>query len=169
MVTKYTLHKCLQIGAIIYLAVAAAFGDDLSTTTKELNLDVMTISVKHNNLSNIEDPRIPLLEINDLLQIRSIRPWFVTVEDVDPATRGHFTEWNGTSYCSRKLKYPLNVSASREVTLPIGGIIHTGTDTNATGNNFNVTFRQRTSWDDEPLQEGSVYRIMVTFKVNPVI
>ena len=169
MVTKYTVHKCLLISAIIYLAVAAAFGEDLSTTVKELNLDVITISVKHNNLSNIEDPRIPLLEINDLLQIRSIRPWFVTVEDVDPATRGHFTEWNGTSYCSRKLKYPLNVSASREVTLPDGGIIYTETDTNTTGKNFNVTFRQRTSWEDEPLQEGSMYRIMVTFKVNPVI
>jgi hypothetical protein len=169
VVTKYILHKCLLIGAIIYLAVAAAFGDDLSTTAKELKLDVMTISFKHNNLNNIADPRIPLLEINDLFQIRSIRPWFVTVEDVDPATRGYFTEWNGTSYCSRRLLYPLNVSASREVTLPYGGIIHTGTDTNVTGNNFNVTFRQRTSWDDEPLQEGSVYRIMVTFKVNPVI
>ena len=169
MVDIYTLHKCLLIGAIIYLAVAAAFGENLSTTVKELNLNVMTISVKHNNLSNIEDPRTPLLEINDLLQIRSTGPWFVTVEDVDPATRGHFTEWNGTSYCSRKLKYPLNVSASREVTLPEGGIIHTGTDTNTTSKDFNVTFRQRTSWDDEPLQEGSVYRIMVTFKVNPVI
>ena len=169
MVTKYKLHKCILIGVIIYLVVAAAFGDDLSTTVKGLNLDVMTISVKHNNLSNIEDPRIPLLEINDLLQIRSIRPWFVTVEDVDPATRGHFTEWNGTSYCSRKLKYPLNVSASSDVTLPDGGIIHTGTDTTASGDIFNVIFRQRTSWDDEPLQEGSVYRIMVTFKVNPVI
>lgn len=169
MVTKYPLHKFLLMGAIIYLVVAAAFGEDLSTTVRELNLDVMTISVKHNNLSNIEDPRIPLLEINDLLQIRSIRPWFVTVEDVDPATRGHFTEWNGTSYCSRRLLYPLNVSASREVTLPKGGIIHTGTDTNTTRKNFNVTFRQRTSWDDEPLQEGSEYRIMVTFKVNPVI
>jgi hypothetical protein len=157
------------MSAIIYFAVAAGLGDDLSTAVKELKLDVMTISVKHNNLNNIEDPRIPLLEINDLLQIRSIRPWFVTVEDVDPATRGYFTEWNGTSYCSRRLLYPLNVSASREVTLPYGGIIHTGTDTNATGNNFNVTFRQRTSWDDEPLQEGSMYRIMVTFKVNPVI
>jgi hypothetical protein len=157
------------MSAIIYFAIAAALGDDLIPTVKELKLDVMTISVKHNNLNNIEDPRIPLLEINDLLQIRSIRPWFVTVEDVDPTTRGHFTEWNGTSYCSRRLLYPLNVSASREVTLPYGGIIHTGTDTNATGNNFNVTFRQRTSWDDEPLQEGSAYRIMVTFKVNPVI
>lgn len=169
MVNIYTLHKCLLIGAIIYLAVAAAFGEDLSTTVKELNLDVITISINHNNLSNIEDPRIPLLEINDLLQIRSISPWFVTVEDVDPATRGHFTEWNGTSYCSRRLLYPLNVSASREVTLPDGGIIYSGTDTNTTGDIFNVTFRQRTSWNDEPLQEGSMYRIMVTFKVNPVI
>ena len=169
MVTKHALHKCLLIGAIIYLAVAAAFGDDLSTTTKELKLDVMTISFKHNNLNNTADPRIPLLEINDLFQIRSIRPWFVTVEDVDPATRGYFTEWNGTSYCSRKLKYPLNVSASREVTLPKGGIIHNGSDTTATGNNFNVIFRQRTSRDDEPLQEGSVYRMMVTLKVTPVI
>jgi len=169
VITKYPLHKCLLMGAMIYLVVAAAFGEDLSTTVKELNLDVMTISVKHNNLSNIEDPRISLLEINDLLQIRSIGPWFVTVEDVDPATRGHFTEWNGTSYCSRRLLYPLNVSASREVTLPEGGIIHTGTDTNTTSKDFNVTFRQRTSWDDEPLQEGSGYRIMVTFKVNPVI
>jgi hypothetical protein len=157
------------MSAIIYFAVAAGLGDDLSTAVKELKLDVMTISVKHNNLSNIADPRIPLLEINDLVHIRTTRPWFVTVEDVDPATRGYFTEWNGTSYCSRRLLYPLNVSASREVTLPYGGIIHTGTDTNVTGNNFNVTFRQRTSWDDEPLQEGSVYRIMVTFKVNPVI
>ena len=169
MVNIYTLHKCLLIGAIIYLAVAAAFGEDLSTTVKELNLDVITISINHNNLSNIEDPRIPLLEINDLLQIRSISPWFVTVEDVDPATRGHFTEWNGTNYCSRRLLYPLNVSASREVTLPEGGIIHTGTDTNTTSKDFNVTFRQRTSWDDEPLQEGSMYRTIVTLRGTPVI
>ena len=157
------------MGAIIYLLVAAAFGEDLSTTVKELNLDVMTISVKHNNLSNIEDPRIPFLEINDSIYVIARVPWFVTAEDVDPATRGHFTEWNGTSYCSRRLLYPLNVSASREVTLPEGGIIHTGTDTNTTSKDFNVTFRQRSSWDDEPLQEGSVYRMNVTLRGTPLI
>ena len=169
MVNIYTLHNCLLIGAIIYLAVAAVFGENLSTTVKELNLNVVTISVKHNNLSNIEDPRIPFLEINDSIYVIARVPWFVTAEDVDPATRGHFTEWNGTSYCSRKLKYPLNVSASREVTLPKGGIILNGTDTTASGNMFNVTFRQRTSWDDEPLQEGSMYRTIVTLRGTPVI
>jgi hypothetical protein len=169
VITECELYKCLLIGAIIYLAAATTLGDDLSVTEKELNLDVMTISVKPNNFSNLEDPRIPFLEINDSIHVTARVPWFVIAEDVDPATGGHFTEWNGTSYCSRKLKYPLNVSASREVTLPDGGIIYSGTDTNTTGKKFNVTFRQRTSWDDEPLQEGSTYRIMVTFKVNPVI
>jgi len=169
VITECELHKCLLIGAIIYLAAATALGDDLSVTEKELNLDVMTISVKPNNFSNLEDPRISLLEINDSIRVTARVPWFVTAEDVDPATRGHFTEWNGTSYCSRKLKYPLNVSASREVTLPEGGIIHTGTDTNTTSKDFNVTFRQRTSWDDEPLQEGSMYRTIVTLRGTPVI
>jgi len=129
----------------------------------------MTISVKPNNFSNLEDPRIPFLEINDSIHVTARVPWFVTAEDVDPATRGHFTEWNGTSYCSRRLLYPLNVSASREVTLPKGGIILNGTDTTASGNVFNVTFRQRTSWDDEPLQEGSMYRMIVTLRGTPLI
>lgn len=157
------------MGAIIYLTAATALGDDLSTIVKELNLDVMTISVKPNNFSNLEDPRIPFLEINDSIHVRARGPWSLIVEDVDPATRGHFTEWNGTSYYSRRLKYPLNASASREVTLPNGGIILNGSNTTASGNIFNVTFRQRTSWDDEPLQEGSVYRMIVTLRVTPVI
>jgi hypothetical protein len=169
VITECELHKCLLIGAIIYLAAATALGDDLSVTEKELNLDVMTISFKPNNLSNLEDPRIPFLEINDSIHVTARVPWFVIAEDVDPATRGHFTEWNGTSYCSRRLFYPLNVSASREVTLPKGGIILNGTDTTASGNMFNVTFRQRTSWDDEPLQEGSMYRTIVTLRGTPVI
>jgi hypothetical protein len=169
VITECELYKCLLIGAIIYLAAATTLGDDLSVTEKELNLDVMTISVKPNNFSNLEDPRIPFLEINDSIHVTARVPWFVIAEDVDPATGGHFTEWNGTSYCSRRLLYPLNVSASREVTLPKGGIILNGTDTTASGNMFNVTFRQRTSWDDEPLQEGSMYRTIVTLRGTPVI
>ncbi|HWQ18645.1 MAG TPA: hypothetical protein VN455_02630, partial [Methanotrichaceae archaeon] len=89
----------------------------------------------------------------------------VMASDIDPDTRGHFTEWNGTSYHSRILKYPLNVSASKEVTLPKGGIIHIGSD--MIGDEFNVAFRQRTSWDDETLQEGHMYRIIVTFRLAP--
>jgi hypothetical protein len=157
------------MGAIIYFAAATALGDDLSVIVKELNLDVMTISVKPNNFSNLEDPQIPFLEINDSIQVRAREPWLLMAEDVDPATGGHFTEWNGTSYYSRRLLYPLNVSASRDVTLPKGGIILNGSNTTASGDIFNVTFRQRTSWDDEPLQEGSVYRITVTLRVTPMI
>jgi hypothetical protein len=169
MAAKYTLHKCFLIGAILYLTVAGTLGDDLGITEKELRLDIVTIYVKHSNISTIEDPQIPFFETNDLIQVRSTKPWLVIVKDIDPATKGHFTEWNGTSYLSRKLEYPLNVSASREVTLPEGGIIYNGPATTATGNSFNVIFKQRTSWMDQPLQEGSTYRIVVTIKANPLI
>ena len=53
------------------------------------------------------------------------------------------------------------------VTLPKGAIVKNGTETKALGNNINVTFRQRTSWDDEPLQGDYVYRIIATFRVYP--
>lgn len=171
---KYILHKCLLIGAIIYLAVAAALGNYLCITMipTQKNADNTTtlISVESpNNLGGVVDPLNSFLEINGTINVKAGEPWSLMVEDVDRVTKGHFTEWNGTSYRSRRLEYPLNVSASREVTLPKGAIIQTGTETNALGNNINVTFRQRTSWDDEPLQGYSVYRIIATFRVSPLI
>jgi hypothetical protein len=48
-------------------------------------------------------------------------------------------------------------------------MVQNGTETKALGNNINVTFRQRTSWDDEPLQGDSVYLIIATFRVYPLI
>lgn len=162
------------MGGIIYLTVAAALGNYLSITMipTQKNADNTTtiVSVESwNNLSGVVDPRNPFLKINGTINVKSNGPWLATVEDADPATRGYLAEWNGTSYRSKRLKYPLNVSASREVTLPKRAIIQTGTKTTASGNNFNVTFRQRTSWDDEPLKGDSVYRIIVTFRVNPLI
>jgi hypothetical protein len=162
------------MGAIIYLTVSAALGSYLSITMiptpKNADNTTTLISVESpNNFSGVVDPRNPFLEINGTINVKSGGPWIAMVEDVDPATRGHLTEWNGTSYRSRRLEYPLNVSASREVTLPKGAIIQTGTETKALGNNFNVTFRQRTSWNDEPLQGDSVYRIIATFRVSPLI
>ncbi|VVB64038.1 Uncharacterised protein [uncultured archaeon] len=77
------------------------------------------------------------------------------------------TEWTGAAYASRKLEAPLSVSAEREVALPPGGIIQTGT---AVGeHDIEVTLSQVVSQDDLPLEDGHVYRIELSFEGTPEV
>ncbi len=89
--------------------------------------------------------------------------WQVSVKDNNPATSGHMTEWTGSGYGSLKLAKPMRVRAAKEVTLPEGGVIQTGSKTTGHGQNINVTFIQEGTFADEPLPGGRVYRIVVTF------
>ncbi len=89
--------------------------------------------------------------------------WQVSVRDYNPVTSGHMTEWTWLGYRSLKLENPLRVKAANEVNLPEGGIIQTGSRTTGHGQNINVTFLQEGTFTDEPLPEGRVYRIVVTF------
>ena len=76
------------------------------------------------------------------------------------------TEWTGTDYISRKLKAPLSVSAYREVTLPEGGTIQTGTTIGE--HDIEVTLTQVVSQDDMPLEDSHVYRIVLSFEGSPM-
>ena len=93
--------------------------------------------------------------------------WKVTVKNADEVNDGHMTEWTGTGYASKKLQAPLKVSADREVTLPEGGTIQTGTTVGE--HDIEVTLTQVVSQDDLPLEDGHVYRIALSFEGSPAV
>ena len=102
----------------------------------------------------------------EVVNIKANTNWQVAVKDKDGVTTGHMTEWTGTDYISRKLKAPLSVSAYREVTLPEGGTIQTGTTIGE--HDIEVTLTQVVSQDDMPLEDGHVYRIVLSFEGSPM-
>ena len=89
--------------------------------------------------------------------------WQVTVNDDNPATSGHMTEWTGSGYGTLELTNPMRVKAAYEVALPEGGLIQTGDKTKGQGQDINVAFIQEGTFADEPLSEGHVYRMVITF------
>jgi hypothetical protein len=101
-----------------------------------------------------------------VLKVAANTGWKVIVKDADEVTAGHMAEWTGTTYASLKLKAPLSVSADREVTLPEGGIIQTGTTVGE--HNIEVTLSQEVAQEDLPLEDGHVYRIALSFEGSPV-
>lgn len=104
---------------------------------------------------------------NELLAVFNVKAnkdgWQVAVKDSDLATSGHMTEWTGSDYKSLKLSNPMRVKAAYEVALPEGGMIQTGSKTAGQGQDIVVTFLQDSTFEDEPLPEGHVYRIVITF------
>jgi hypothetical protein len=106
-------------------------------------------------------------ETNELVGIFNVKAnkdgWQIAVKDNNPATSGHMIEWTGSGYGSIKLASPMRVKAANEVALPEGGIIQTGSKTTGQGRNLSVAFIQDGTFADEPLPEGNVYRIVITF------
>ena len=100
-----------------------------------------------------------------LLIIRANTNWVLRAKDKNPETAGFMTEWDGKSYGAKKLFLPLKISSSREVTLPVGGIIMTGSRTS--GQDVNVNFMQQVL--DINLPKTDNYRIEVTFIGSPLI
>lgn len=102
-----------------------------------------------------------------MLFLKSNIDWQVGASDRNPATNEHMTEWNGSEYGEKKLIHPLVVAADREVVLPDGGILQTGSKT--AGLRIPFVLKQNVSWLDEPFVEGHTYKIDVTFHVVPAI
>jgi len=100
-----------------------------------------------------------------LLIIRANTNWVLRAKDKNPETAGFMTEWDGKSYGAKKLFLPLKISSAREVTLPDGGIIMTGSRTS--GQDVNVNFMQQVL--DINLPKTDNYRIEVTFIGSPLI
>lgn len=102
-----------------------------------------------------------------VLKVMANTDWKVTVKNTDEVNDGHMTEWTGSGYASKKLRAPLKVSADREVTLPEGGTIRTGTT--AGENEIEVTLTQVVSKDDPPLEDGHFYRIALSFEGSSAV
>lgn len=100
-----------------------------------------------------------------IIKLKANVDWQLIAKNGDETTAGHMTDWTGTTYASNKLKTPLKISASREVTLSEGGPIQTGTITE--GQDVVVTLTQVVSQDDLPLEDGHVYRIALCFEGSP--
>ena len=100
-----------------------------------------------------------------LLIVKANTNWVLRAEDDNPETAGFMTEWDGKSYGAKKLSQPLKISSAREVTLPVGGIIMTGSRTS--GQDVNVNFLQQVL--DINLPKTDNYRIEVTFIGSPII
>lgn len=99
--------------------------------------------------------------------IQSNKEWQLQVKDGSPFTKGHMREWNGTSYGEHMLFNPVGISAEREVLLPYGGVIQIGSRTDYL--DIPIIFKQEVTWMDEPLKNGEMYRIVVTFSANQLI
>jgi len=102
-----------------------------------------------------------------LLKVTANTGWKIAVNNTDQVKDGHMTEWTGMSYGGKKLQSPLKVSADREVTLPEGGTIQTGTTVGE--HDIEVTLTQVVSQDDLPLEDGHVYRIALSFEGFPAV
>lgn len=102
-----------------------------------------------------------------LLKVTANTGWKIAVKNTDESNDGHMMEWTGTRYANRKLQAPLKVSADREVTLPEGGDIQTGTTTGK--HDIEVTLTQVVSQDDLPFEDGHNCRIALRFEASPII
>jgi hypothetical protein len=100
-----------------------------------------------------------------LLILTANTDWMLRAEDINPETAGFMTEWDGKSYGTKKLFLPLKISSASEVTLPVGGIIMTGSRTS--DQDVNVNFIQQVL--DINLPKTNYYRIEVTFIGSPLI
>ena len=88
------------------------------------------------------------------------------MKKTDDVNDGHMREWTGVNYASKKLHAPLKVSADREVTLPEGGTIQTGTT--AGEHEIEATLDRVVTQDDLPLKDRLVYRIELKFEGSPI-
>jgi hypothetical protein len=107
--------------------------------------------------------------IGGTLNVKCNTNWQVSVSDDDATTNGHMTEWNGTTYLSKKISTPMNVrNASQIITITLAGpgIIAAGNTDGQSGDageNFAISFDQVVQFVDWALSGGKVYRIVVTF------
>jgi hypothetical protein len=101
-----------------------------------------------------------------VIKVTANTAWKVMAISTDEANNGYMIEWTETSYANKKLQSPLKVSADREVTLPEGGIIQTGTTLGE--QDIEVTLTQAVSQEDLPLENGHVYRIALSFEGSPM-
>ena len=147
----------------------------LSQASAESNTNiVITVSVKPTVLV-VDQDQIGIWIIkpvsttdqtkSGLLIVRANTDWVLRAEDKNPETAGFMTEWDGKSYGAKKLFLPLKISSASEVTLPVGGIIMTGSRTS--GQDVNVNFMQQVL--DINLPKTDNYRIEVTFIGSPLI
>ena len=102
-----------------------------------------------------------------VLKVKANTDWKVSVNKTGEVNDGHMTEWTGTGYAIKKLHAPLMVSADREVTLPEGGTIKTGTTVGE--HDIEVTLIQVVSQDELHLEDGHVYRIELSFAGSPAV
>ena len=154
--------------SIIMIALLSQASAESSTNV------VITVSVKPTVLV-VDQDQIgiwiikPVSTANEtksgLLIVMANTDWVLRAEDKNPETAGFMTEWDGKSYGAKKLFLPLKISSAREVTLPVGGIIMTGSRTS--GQDVNVNFLQQVL--DINLPKTDNYRIEVTFIGSPII
>ncbi len=122
-------------------------------TTWEINPDVPGTSIKAGKI-----------------HVKSNTPWYVSVEDADPLTAGYMTEWTGEDYAGKKLSHPLKVKASNEVDLTNGNEVPlaVGGPTGSKGEDVPVTIEQVSDVEDEHLDGGHAYRMVIVFTGHPL-
>ncbi|MDD3565934.1 MAG: hypothetical protein PHN90_09750 [Methanothrix sp.] len=111
------------------------------------------------------------------LKVDASGPWTATVRDEDPRTSGRLTKYDGgtgTYDTDVKLHSPLVISASsdggNEVVLsPVGQEIISGVATAEGGRDVRIDFKQPVGWNDLGLENGSSYRLVVTFTGSLIV
>ena len=158
---------------IVFLSINAILNESSVTCSSAASTTIRAIVLPYVGVSAPADvctwefqPSVPgVYTKKGFVKVAANTGWKVTLK-TDELNDGHMTEWTGTNYATRKLKAPLSISADREVTLPEGGIIQTGTTVGE--HDIEVTLSQVVSEDDLPLEPGHVYRIALSFEGSPV-
>ncbi len=125
----------------------------------------------------ILDPMISPARKEIDLSVKARMGWKVSVASDMPD--GRMTEYDPlkSQYTQdgRRLESPLKVSAPGyedhptpwDATLPEGGTIQEGEETEGVSLKIPVTLEQAVSWKDEPLPDGQAYHAVLKFTISP--
>jgi hypothetical protein len=111
------------------------------------------------------------------LKVIASTDWQMTVSSDRPDGRMAEYDLASSEYIpdGKVLESPIYVSSSGmedpqkhlDMSLLNGGMICQGRATSEDGQQVSLALGQRVSWTDEPLEEGQVYRIELTFTISP--
>ncbi len=146
------------VAGAMLLSIATA-----ETTTLSGNMQTKIVITVPTTIDKWElEPDGDPNSVSGALKVEANKKWQVAVKDEEEETKGHMTEWKeGGGYGSMQLTNIMTVDAGlEEVKLPDGGKIQDGAKP---GGDYNVEFNVVGDFNDPPLDDPAVYRIVVTF------
>jgi hypothetical protein len=171
MAAKGSRIKCIPDNLISVLMIISAFLVFFAALGIAQPSDTISITVPTFDPNWVLDPRTnPNTQSGDLV-VDSSQPWSVTVSSDTPD--GKMAQSVGEDYIGggKKLHTPLKIAAESsqnvagyEVDLSQNGVLAEGEAGNFT---IPVTLEQYTTWQDEALNDGTVYHMAISLIASP--